>query len=117
MAPRSPTARQQRAAALQHPGLAPAGLRQRRALSAAAAAASGSAEGGLQALIFDCDGVIVESEDIHRMAYNATFEHFDVRCPNSGDAPVVWTEEYYDELQNKVGNLEVCEGQRLGCRG
>ncbi|KAL4448910.1 hypothetical protein ABPG77_007627 [Micractinium sp. CCAP 211/92] len=103
MAPRSLPARQQQAAALQHHGLAPAGLRRRRALSAAAAAASGSAEGGLQALIFDCDGVIVESEDIHRMAYNATFEHFDVRCPNSGDAPVVWTEEYYDELQNKVG--------------
>lgn len=63
------------------------------------AAASG---GGLQALIFDCDGVIVESEDIHRMAYNATFQHFDVRCPG-GDGPVVWTEEYYDDLQNRVG--------------
>ncbi len=47
-------------------------------------------------------GVIVESEDIHRMAYNATFEHFDVRCPG-GSSPVVWTVEYYDELQNKVG--------------
>lgn len=70
---------------------------------AAAAAANGTAA-GLQALIFDCDGVIVESEDIHRVAYNATFEHFEVRCPNSGDEPVVWTEEYYDELQNKVGS-------------
>lgn len=47
-------------------------------------------------------GVIVESEDIHRMAYNATFQHFDVRCPNAPNAPVVWSEEYYDDLQNKV---------------
>jgi len=45
--------------------------------------------------------VIVESEDIHRMAYNATFEHFDVRCPGT-DGAVVWTEEYYDDLQNRV---------------
>jgi hypothetical protein len=55
-------------------------------------------------------GVIVESEDIHRMAYNATFEHFDVRCPG-GEGPVVWTEEYYDDLQNRVGR------PRLGCCG
>jgi len=48
-------------------------------------------------------GVIVESEDIHRMAYNATFAHFDVRCPNAPGTPVVWTEEYYDDLQNRVG--------------
>lgn len=48
-------------------------------------------------------GVIVESEDIHRLAYNATFAHFDVRCPAAPAAPVVWSEEYYDDLQNKVG--------------
>jgi hypothetical protein len=47
-------------------------------------------------------GVILESEEIHRMAYNATFEHFDVRCPG-GEGPVVWTEEYYEDLQNRVG--------------
>ena len=57
----------------------------------------------IDALIFDCDGVIVESEDIHRRAYNATFEHFDVRCPDAPEAPVEWTETFYDELQNKVG--------------
>lgn len=47
-------------------------------------------------------GVIVESEEIHRLAYNATFSHFDVRCPG-GEGPVVWTEEYYEDLQNRVG--------------
>lgn len=30
----------------------------------------------MKALIFDCDGVILESEDLHRKAYNAAFEHF-----------------------------------------
>ncbi|KAF7135749.1 hypothetical protein RHSIM_Rhsim08G0012300 [Rhododendron simsii] len=37
----------------------------------------------LQALIFDCDGVILESEHLHRQAYNDAFSHFDVRCPSS----------------------------------
>ena len=34
------------------------------------------------------------------MAYNATFEHFDVRC---GGELVTWSEEFYDQLQNTVG--------------
>jgi HAD superfamily hydrolase (TIGR01509 family) len=54
-------------------------------------------------LVFDCDGVILESEDLHRQAYNAAFEHFDVRCPDVPDSTVDWTPEFYDELQNKVG--------------
>ena len=45
----------------------------------------------------------MESEDIHRRAYNATFEHFNVVVPSSGSAPLHWSEEYYDGLQNKVG--------------
>ena len=57
----------------------------------AAAAASGKA----CALIFDCDGVILESESLHREAYNQVFREFDVAYQ--------WSEEYYDELQNKVG--------------
>lgn len=66
---------------------------------AAAAAPPGAS---IDALIFDCDGVIVESEDIHRRAYNAAFAHFDVRCP--GDAgPLDWSVEFYDVLQNTVG--------------
>jgi phosphoglycolate phosphatase-like HAD superfamily hydrolase len=51
-------------------------------------------------VIFDCDGVILESEDLHRRAYNAAFEHFSVKC---GGAPVVWDESFYDILQNTVG--------------
>ncbi len=45
-------------------------------------------------------GVILLSEDLHRVAYNAAFEHFDVRC--DGEL-VVWSEEFYDMLQNTVG--------------
>lgn len=70
---------------------------QRSSILAAAAPTS------IDALIFDCDGVIVESEDIHRRAYNAAFEEFDVRCPADTSSPVVWSVEFYDMLQNKVG--------------
>jgi hypothetical protein len=47
-------------------------------------------------------GVILESEDLHRRAYNATWEHFKVQCPGQ-DGLVHWDEEFYDMLQNKVG--------------
>ena len=53
------------------------------------------------ALLFDCDGVIVETEELHRQAYNAAFEKFGLKLPNG--TPVVWTVEYYDVLQNTVG--------------
>lgn len=33
-----------------------------------------SAAKEMKALVFDCDGVILESEDLHRVAYNAAFE-------------------------------------------
>ena len=51
----------------------------------------------MKCLVFDCDGVILESEDLHRRAYNAAFEHFDVRCK---DKLVQWDPEFYDILQN-----------------
>lgn len=54
----------------------------------------------MEALVFDCDGVIVESEDLHREAYNAAFKHFGLKIDNRD---VSWSEEYYDMLQNKVG--------------
>ncbi|KMZ59277.1 Haloacid dehalogenase-like hydrolase domain-containing protein [Zostera marina] len=57
----------------------------------------------IHALIFDCDGVILESEHLHREAYNEAFIHFDVRCPSSAAAPLVWSPEFYDELQNHIG--------------
>lgn len=56
----------------------------------------------VEALIFDCDGVIVESEGIHREAYNAAFKEFNVNCPGQ-EGSLVWTEEFYDVLQNTVG--------------
>lgn len=49
-------------------------------------------------------GVIVESEDLHRRAYNAAFQQFDIRCPGAdGESIVDWSVEYYDDLQNTVG--------------
>ncbi|XP_021714195.1 haloacid dehalogenase-like hydrolase domain-containing protein At4g39970 [Chenopodium quinoa] len=58
----------------------------------------------LVALIFDCDGVILESEDLHRQAYNDAFAFFNVRCPSSSlDGPLDWDIEFYDVLQNQIG--------------
>lgn len=55
------------------------------------------------ALIFDYDGVILESEHLHRQAYNNA-AHFNVRCPNSPSSePLNWSPEFYDELQNQIG--------------
>lgn len=56
----------------------------------------------LEALVLDCDGVIVESEDLHRIAYNRCFEHFKVST-DGGNSIVEWDVEFYDEFQNKVG--------------
>ncbi|KAL3135727.1 hypothetical protein ABBQ38_006195 [Trebouxia sp. C0009 RCD-2024] len=56
----------------------------------------------LKALVFDCDGVIVESEGLHREAYNAAFAHFNACIPGK-QGNIEWSEEFYDELQNKVG--------------
>ncbi|GMH24700.1 hypothetical protein Nepgr_026543 [Nepenthes gracilis] len=63
-----------------------------------------SASAALQALIFDCDGVILESEHLHRQAYNDAFFHFNVRCPSSPSSePLNWDIDFYDELQNRIG--------------
>ncbi|CAI5461655.1 unnamed protein product [Closterium sp. Yama58-4] len=67
-----------------------------------AAATSPAGQTPLRALVFDCDGVILESEDLHRRAYNAAFAHFAIRCPGE-NAVVDWTTEFYDVLQNKIG--------------
>lgn len=58
----------------------------------------------MKCLIFDCDGVILESEDLHRRAYNAVFEHFHVQCAGK---PVEWDTEFYDVLQN-TGAVAPC---------
>ncbi|PWA65017.1 haloacid dehalogenase-like hydrolase (HAD) superfamily protein [Artemisia annua] len=56
----------------------------------------------MEALIFDCDGVILESEDLHRQAYNFAFAHFNVRCPPFAET-LNWDTEFYDVLQNQIG--------------
>jgi hypothetical protein len=56
-----------------------------------------------QALIFDCDGVILESEHLHRQAYNDAFLHFNVRSPSSSSQPLNWDIQFYDQLQNQIG--------------
>ncbi|PKI66211.1 haloacid dehalogenase-like hydrolase domain-containing protein At4g39970 [Punica granatum] len=65
--------------------------------------ASFSVSCALRALIFDCDGVILESEHLHRQAYNDAFTHFNVRCPSDEAGPLNWGLEFYDELQNQIG--------------
>ncbi|KAB1210198.1 hypothetical protein CJ030_MR6G024470 [Morella rubra] len=58
----------------------------------------------LQALVFDCDGVILESEHLHRQAYNDAFAHFYIRCPSSSESQLLnWGSDFYDELQNRIG--------------
>jgi HAD superfamily hydrolase (TIGR01509 family) len=52
------------------------------------------------ALLFDCDGVIIETEELHRLAYNAAFQAAGLTI---GGEPVDWSVEYYDILQNTVG--------------
>lgn len=62
-----------------------------------------SAKNEQYALLFDCDGVIVETEELHRIAYNAAFSKFGLILDLPGNKPVVWDTAYYDILQNTVG--------------
>lgn len=48
-----------------------------------------------RAVLFDCDGVIVETEELHRIAYNQVFAEF--------ETGVTWSEDYYIVLMNKIG--------------
>ncbi|KAL1820398.1 hypothetical protein DCAR_0416731 [Daucus carota subsp. sativus] len=87
-----------------HTSLASASLQQRRratSLSVSASSPSSSSR-SLEALIFDCDGVILESEHLHRQAYNDAFAHFNVVVPPSSQ-PLNWSLEFYDVLQNQIG--------------
>ena len=52
------------------------------------------------ALLFDCDGVLVETEELHRVAYNMAFDEFGLQIDG---APVVWSKDYYSFLANTVG--------------
>ncbi|CAN6479912.1 unnamed protein product [Victoria cruziana] len=73
------------------------------ASSCSSSSTSGISDSPLHALIFDCDGVILESEHLHRQAYNDAFAHFNVRCPSSPSQPIYWDSDFYDELQNRIG--------------
>ncbi len=55
------------------------------------------------AILFDCDGVIVETEELHRLAYNKAFESFGLKL--SDGKHVEWDVHYYDKLQNTVGEI------------
>ncbi|CAH9089841.1 unnamed protein product [Cuscuta europaea] len=57
----------------------------------------------LDALILDCDGVMVESEHLHLQAYNDAFSHFNVCSPFGPSQPLSWDVEFYDDLQNRIG--------------
>eukprot|EP00178_Gracilaria_changii_P019835 TRINITY_DN5754_c0_g1_i1.p1 TRINITY_DN5754_c0_g1~~TRINITY_DN5754_c0_g1_i1.p1 ORF type:complete len:298 (+),score=44.87 TRINITY_DN5754_c0_g1_i1:155-1048(+) len=60
---------------------------------AAAVTASASSTG--KALIFDCDGVIVESEELHRISYN--------QCWQQNSLGFEWSYQFYEMLQNSIG--------------
>ncbi|KAL5222384.1 hypothetical protein ABZP36_027097 [Zizania latifolia] len=78
-------------------------LRRASPLVVSASASQPPSASSLDALIFDCDGVILESEHLHRQAYNDAFEHFGVSCEPAAAAPLYWDEAFYDDLQNRIG--------------
>lgn len=49
-------------------------------------------------LLFDCDGVIVETEELHRIAYNKAFEAFGLKLQGKD---VHWDVEYC-KLYNSI---------------
>lgn len=69
--------------------------RQRRARAPVSARRAPRAAAATPALIFDCDGVIVESEELHRLSYN--------ECWAAAGLGFEWSYEFYEDLQNKVG--------------
>lgn len=46
-------------------------------------------------IIFDCDGVLIDSEELHRICYNKSFE--------THRLGVEWDPVLYEKLQNSVG--------------
>merc|ERR1719506_2451532 len=57
-------------------------------------------------LLFDCDGVIIETESIHLLAYNEAWKRNGLVNPETKE-DVFWSVEYYDMLQNKVGGVRI----------
>ena len=54
------------------------------------------------------------TEELHRRAYNASFEHFGLTID---DVPVVWSVEYYDVLANTVGGGKPKMKHHFGANG
>ena len=52
----------------------------------------------LKAIIFDVDGTLSETEEVHRQAFNETFVEFGL--------PWVWSQELYQDLLNTTGGKE-----------
>jgi HAD superfamily hydrolase (TIGR01509 family) len=52
----------------------------------------------VQALIFDVDGTLADTEEAHRMAFNHAFEHFKLGWK--------WTQDAYRELLKTTGGKE-----------
>ena len=54
------------------------------------------------AVLFDCDGVIILTEELHRLAYNECWSRNEltfVEEKSGEEKPVDWSVDYYDELQ------------------
>jgi hypothetical protein len=56
------------------------------------------------ALLFDCDGVILETEELHRLAYNEAFRKFDLTLDGE---PVVWSVSRHLEMGRDIGRADV----------
>jgi HAD superfamily hydrolase (TIGR01509 family) len=54
--------------------------------------------GRLSAIIFDMDGTLADTEEIHRQAFNAAFEEFNIPCN--------WSQDEYKELLSISGGRE-----------
>lgn len=54
-----------------------------------------SADPSSKALIFDCDGVLVETEELHRLSYN--------ECWAENNLGFEWDYDLYEKLQNSIG--------------
>ncbi|HAJ92131.1 MAG TPA: phosphatase [Gammaproteobacteria bacterium] len=52
----------------------------------------------LQALLFDVDGTLADTEEVHRQAFNAAF--------SAADLDWVWSQELYHELLSVTGGKE-----------
>jgi hypothetical protein len=72
-------------------------------LSASSSSSSSNSNNFDFALLFDCDGVILETEELHRIAYNEAFQKFDLAIHGE---PVVWSVS--DDFEKPGIRVHVC---------